>query len=164
MGCMGCRGGRFTLTLLGESSILQRRTYGSPQRAYGPGPIPSWDLCVTAYHACGAIQITLTSAPAHTSRASARAAPAPPTVVMQRPRHGRGDGFLCRGTGGGEAGAGASARFLAEPRNDMERRVPCVGVREAPPIPLLRPFDSAYASADLRQGERNTPPLGMERP
>ena len=40
----------------------------------------------------------------------------------------------------------------------------CVGVREAPPIPLLRPFDPAYATAHLRQGERNTPLLGMERP
>ena len=35
---------------------------------------------------------------------------------------------------------------------------------EAPPIPLLRPFDGAHATADLRQGERNTTPLGMGRP
>ena len=36
--------------------------------------------------------------------------------------------------------------------------------RDTPPIPLLRPFDSAHASAHLRQGERNAPPPGMERP
>ena len=36
--------------------------------------------------------------------------------------------------------------------------------RGAPPIPLLRPFDPAPASADLRQGERNTLPPGMEGP
>ena len=84
MGCMGCRGGRFTLTLLGESSILQRRTYGSPQRAYGPGPIPSWDLCVTAYHACGAIQITQP----------------PPPLILREPQHERPkplQQYLCKG-------------------------------------------------------------------
>ena len=32
-----------------------------------------------------------------------------------------------------------------------------VGGWDTPPIPLLRPFD-------LAQGERNTPPPGMERP
>ena len=121
MGCMGCRGGRFTLTLLGESSILQRRTYGSPQRAYGPGPIPSWDLCVTAYHACGAIQITQP----------------PPPLILREPQHERPQPlqqWLCKGLVMGEgmnscagarewrkAGGGASARFLAEPRNDTER-------------------------------------------
>ena len=35
---------------------------------------------------------------------------------------------------------------------------------DTPPIPLLRPFDSAHATADLRQGERNASPPGMERP
>ena len=35
--------------------------------------------------------------------------------------------------------------------------------RDTPPIPLLRPFDSAHASAHLRQGERKSPPPGMER-
>ena len=59
-------------------------------------------------------------------------------------------------------GAGASPRFLAEPRNDREKGV--LGVWGAPPIPLLRPFDSAHATAYLRQGERNTPPLGMYVP
>ena len=38
------------------------------------------------------------------------------------------------------------------------------GYGEPPPIPLLRPFDSTHATAHLRQGERNTPPIGMERP
>ena len=31
---------------------------------------------------------------------------------------------------------------------------------DTPPIPLLRPFDSAHATAHLRQGERNAPPWG----
>ena len=35
---------------------------------------------------------------------------------------------------------------------------------DTPPIPLLRPFDSAHATAHLRQGERNASPPGMERP
>ena len=36
--------------------------------------------------------------------------------------------------------------------------------RDTQPIPLLRPFDSAHATAHLRQGERNAPPPGMEWP
>ena len=31
---------------------------------------------------------------------------------------------------------------------------------DQPHIPFLRPFDSAHATAHLRQGERNTPSLG----
>ena len=52
--------------------------------------------------------------------------------------------------------------YSAEPRNDTEKGMS--GYGEPPPIPLLRPFDSAHATAYLRQGERNTPPIGMERP
>ena len=61
--------------------------------------------------------------------------------------------------GGGMVGVGGSPRFLAGPRNDTEKGV--LGVRGPPPIPLLRPFDPAHATAYLRQGERNTLPLGM---
>ena len=53
-------------------------------------------------------------------------------------------------------------RSLAEPRDDRGNGGGAPG--PPPPILLLRPFDSAPASADLRQGERNTPPLGVERP
>ena len=73
-----------------------------------------------------------TSAPAHTSSASARAAQAPPTVSMQRSRQGRGDGFL-RGTGRVRGGRWVLGQVLdssrqrrtysAEPRNDTEKDV-----------------------------------------
>ena len=45
-----------------------------------------------------------------------------------------------------------------------ERPLRNSGRGDTPAIPLLRPFDSAHASAHLRQGERNTPPLGMDVP
>ena len=69
------------------------------------------------------------------------------------------------GRGGG--GAWASPRFLAEPRNDSVKGLAWesgqprgIGIK-GPPYPA-RPFDSASASADLRQGER--PPRSLAGP
>ena len=63
--------------------------------------------------------------------------------------NGKGEGFSI-----GEGGEGDSEIALTEGRLR----------EEALPIPLLRPFDPASASEDLRQGERNSLPLGMGRP
>ena len=45
-----------------------------------------------------------------------------------------------------------------------ERPLRNSGRGDTPPIPLLRPFDSAHATAHLQQGERNAPPLGIDVP
>ena len=88
---------RMTLTLLGESSTLLSEPtalalscLGARQRRTFSIHDPSRALCVTAGCIVCAIRITQPPPPAHTSRASARAAPAPPTVVMQRSHRGRG--------------------------------------------------------------------------
>ena len=76
-------------------------------------------------------------------RGSARAAPAPPTKFMQRFCRGRGDGF--------------TPQRIFDPLSEFSV-TPGQG-RDAQPILLLRRLDSAHATAHLRQGERNAPPV-----
>ena len=82
MGCMGCREGGITFTLLGEPTApalsRQGRTYG-----------PSRDLCETAGCIVCAIQITQP----------------PPPLILREPQHERPkplQQYLCKGLAKGE--------------------------------------------------------------